>query len=303
MNITSKDLNLLRVFQILWLERNVSKAAVKLGLSQPALSNALARLRLEFNDALFVRASRGIVPTPTAEKIHSQVELIIQEASRLYEEGNAFDPKTSDRVFTIMATDYFEQLLLPELLQMLEREAPHMKLISKSLSGKLPKEQMEQQECDLAIAGYFKQLPEGFYQQQLFKDEFSCVVRPGHPVLKEKLTIKKYLQYKHVLINPSGDLKGTVDELLAKDKLERLIIAGTSSFMAPGRVIQRTDFILTAPDKLCQHFKEVYQLVLLPPPLKIPAIKVVQVWHQRVHNDPPARWLRSKIAELSVLHN
>lgn len=298
MNILNKDLNLLRIFQALWLERNVSRAAEKLGLSQPAISNALARMRVDFNDPLFVRASKGMVPTPMAEKVHARIEQALGIISDLYNEDEKFDPMKSDRIIVIRASDYVQQLVLPKLLHVLEVEAPGMKLIAKSLEGKLPKSEMEEGGCDVAVAGYFKTLPEGFYQQALIKNGFKCVVRKGHPVLKEKLTLKKYLELKHILINQSGDLHGMVDEVLAQTNKKRHIVSGISSFMAPGHVIQKTDFILTAPEKLCDHYKEVYHLELLTPPITVPAIEVVQVWHQKVHQDPPIKWFRSKIFEI-----
>jgi len=298
MNILNKDLNLLRIFQALWLERNVSRAAEKLGLSQPAISNALARMRLDFNDPLFVRASKGMVPTPMAEKVHERIEQALGIITGLYEDEKKFDPFKSERIITIRATDYFQQLVLPKLLHVLEVEAPGMKLISKSLEGKLPKLEMEEGLCDLAIAGYFKALPEGFFQQALLKNGFKCVVRKGHPVLSQKLTLKKYLELKHILINQTGDLHGIVDVELAKSQKKRHIVSGISSFMAPGHVIQKTDLILTAPERLCDHYKEVYGLELLTPPLALPPIEVFQVWHQKVHQDPPIKWLRAKIFEV-----
>lgn len=225
--------------------------------------------------------------------------MVLGIISGLYETEEKFDPLKADGIITIRATDFVQQLVLPKLLQVLELQAPGMKLICKSVEGKLPKQEMEEGRCDLALAGYFKDLPEGFYQQALLENGFRCVVRKGHPILDHKLTLKKYLELKHILINQTGDLFGIVDQELAKSGKKRHIVSGISSFMAPGHVIQKTDFILTAPEKLCDHYKEVYGLESLNPPLTLPPIKVVQVWHQKAHQDPTIKWLRSKIFEVS----
>ncbi len=298
MNMSNKDLNLLRIFQMLWLTRNVSKAAEKLGLSQPALSNALNRLRIDFSDPLFVRASKGMIPTPMAEKIYQRVEEILRQLNDLYESEDKFIPMKSERIITIRATDYVQELVIPKLLKALELEAPGIKLIAKSVEGKLPKIDMEEGTCDLALAGYFRELPEGFYQQALIKNGFKCVVRRKHPIISKKLSLKNYLELKHILINQSGDLFGIVDQELAKLKKKRRVVSGLSSFMAPGHVIQNTDYILTAPEKLCDHYREVYGLEILNPPLLLPPIEVVQVWHQRVHQDAAIKWFRSKLFDV-----
>lgn len=299
MNIRTKDLNLLVIFYEVMSELNITKAAKKLHMSQPALSNALARLRNEFNDELFVRSGRGMVPTPKAVELYEPISQILQQTHSIYHE-KAFNAKTYNGHFTIATNDYFEYLLLPPLLSFLSRNSPQIKTIYRPTLGELPKRNLEQGLFDLGIAGYFGELPEGFHQETIITDSYSCLTRKNHPRVKGKLTLKTYLELEHLLVSPQGDLKGTADSVLKEKGYERKIIAGVTSFGVPASIIAQSDYVVTLPAKIAASYSKIYNLNLFTPPIEIPPIRVKLVWHQRTHYSPQHQWFREVIKRISA---
>lgn len=296
MNINTNDLNLLGVFHALARELNTTKAAKSLGLSQPAVSHALGRLRLMFNDPLFVRASRGLTPTLKAKEIMGPIENILKQTESLFREVR-FNPAEEKRVFKISTTDYFEVVALPRILKKISEIAPGIQIVTRPTRGELQKEDFEKGELDLAIAGYFGDLPEGYYQQSVFKDDFVCVARSGNPVLKGKLTVKKYAEARHVLISPQGDMNSKSAKALKKLKLDQNFQAGISSFTAPGWIISESDLLLTCPSKLAAAYAKYLPVEKVKLPFALDGINVVQVWHSRHHRDEAHAWLRNVIKE------
>jgi len=295
MNISNKDLNLLRVFKTLMQERNVSKAAEHLYLSQPALSNALARLRLDLNDDLFVRAGRGMVPTPKALELNSKIEKLLQQAEELYG-MQSFKPQNLNHRFTIAATDYLEHILLPMLLPFLEENAPETQLVFRPTLGVLPKIDLEKGTCDLAIAGFLGEPPESYFKQWVHTDTYSCLIRKNHPKLKKNnLTLKSFLELEHILVSPQGDLLGAMDMALAEKKMRRKVRAGISSFSMAPAIIAKSDSIVTLPTLLAEHYSKIFRLQLMSPPVKLEPINIFQIWHQRTQSSQAHRWLRDTI--------
>jgi DNA-binding transcriptional LysR family regulator len=296
MNINTSDLNLLAVFHAIARELNTTRAAKTLNLSQPAVSHALGRLRLMFNDPLFVRASRGLIPTVKAQELMGPIGNILEKAESLLREVS-FNPATEERVFRISTTDYFEVVALPQILKKISQIAPGIQIITRPTQGELQKEAFEKGELDLAIAGYFGELPEGYFQQTVFKDEFICVGRKGHPALKGTLTPKKYSMARHILISPHGDMKSRSSVALKKLKFEQYFQAGISSFTAPGWIVADSDLLLTCPMKLAQAYKKYLPVEEGKLPFSLNGINVVQVWHARHHKDQAHAWLRNLIKE------
>lgn len=299
MNIRTKDLNLLAIFHEVMSELNITKAAKKLHMSQPALSNALARLRSEFKDELFVRSGRGMVPTPRAVELFEPISTILKQTNSIYHE-QAFNPKTYEGHFTIATNDYFEHLLLPPLLSFLNRNAPQIKTIYRPTLGQLPKKELELGQFDLGIAGYFGELPEGFHQETIIIDSYSCLTRKNHPRVQGKLTLKTYLELDHLLVSPQGDLKGAVDSVLKKKGYERKIIAGVTSFGVPASIIAQSDYIVTLPTKIAGSYSKIYNLNLFTPPIEVSSIRVKLVWHQRTHYSPQHQWFREVIKKIAA---
>lgn len=301
MNINSSDLNLLSVFYALARDKSTTKAAQSLGLSQPAVSHALNRLREMFKDPLFVRASRGLVPTKKALELAEPIERLLKDAESILNEKVSFDPKTEVREFRISTTDYFEIVALPHILKRLSKEAPGIRIVSSATQGHLQKQQFESGTIDLSIAGFFGELPEGYFQQTVFRDDFVCVGRKGNPHLKGTLTPSKYGEARHILISPQGDMKSRSAAALKKLKYEQKFQAGVASFISPAWMIAESDLLLTCPRKLAEAYTRYLPLEMSKLPFSLDGISVVQVWHARHHKDPAHTWLRALIKEVCSL--
>ncbi len=294
--LSGLDLNLLTVFRALEETRHVTRAAALLGLSQPALSHALARLRAVVGDPLFVRSGRGLVTTPRAEGLSPIVKELMALVEKGMWGGGDFKPRAIDRVFQVRTTDMVESQLLPGLMTKLEADAPQARVAVTALGFSLPREALEAGTIDLGIAGFFGELPPGFYRQNLFRDRFLCVVRKGHPRLRgKKLTLDEYCGERHLLIAPGGELRGAADLVLDKKKKGRRIAAGMSSYAGSAWVVAESDAVLTAPARLINQMAPVFGLRVFEPPLELPVIQVVQVWHERNHGDPAHRWFREQV--------
>ena len=292
------DLNLLVVFSALAMERNTTKAAKLVGLSQPAISHALKRLREAFSDPLFVRAARGLVPTKRALELIDPINKILDDAQAVLKKRAEFDPRTEERIFRIATTELFELVVLPGLLKKIQEQAPHIQLICRPLLGELPKEDLEGGHFDLAIAGYFGVMPEGYYQQELFRDDFVCVGKKNHPSFKKGLSLEKYAEAHHVLISLQGDMKSKTQAILKKHGFTQHFTAGLNSFASPGWILCESNFLLTCPRRLAQAFKHHLPVDVAELPFPMKEISVVQVWHARNHKNEAHAWLRGLIKEV-----
>ena len=292
------DINLLVVLRAIDEHRHVTRAAEFLGVSQSAVSHALSRLRDVFSDDLYVKTPRGMVPTPKAERLVVLTEPVIRSLRHVFFEDRGFSPAELDHTFRVHTTDLVENLLLPSILKIQNEEAPGLKVSFQNVGFSLPKQDLEEGRIDLAIAGFFGDLPDGFYRQKLFVDSFKCAVRKSHPTIKGQVTLSDYCSLPHILIAPGGDLKGAIDKILAKKKISRKIVAGTSGFLAAGWAAAQSDAILTAPSKLIDQFKSYLPIQSMAVPLEIPAITIVQVWHERQNRDPAHKWFREKLQRI-----
>lgn len=295
-NIKNIDLNLLVVFGALCAEKNTTRAAQKLGLSQPAVSHALARLRDQLKDPLFVRASRGLVATKRAQELERPVLELLAQLDDVLTGPRGFVPAKAENTFRIATTDYFELVALPEILAILEREAPNVTVISRPTLGSLPKAELESGEFDLAIAGFYGDLPEGFIRQKLFSDDFVCIAKNDHPrIKKNNISLGQYSEEKHILISMQGDMKARSQEIMIKKGHQQHFRAGLASFLSPGWILTSTEYLLTCPRKLATTYKKYLPVSLHELPIEIPSIHVVQVWHERNHRDAAHMWLRQVI--------
>ena len=296
-NIKSKDLNLLMVFDAVMRDLNVSRAAKRLALSQPALSNALVRLRRDFDDELFVRSGRGMTATPRALALKAEIAAVVEKAGKLYAHPR-FEPAFAKGRFTMATTDYFEALALPSFLAHLRAKAPGFETVIRPLLGILPKAELESGMLDVAVAGYFGELPEGFHQQRIYDETYTCVVRKGHPAIKAaggKLTLDAFVAMDHILVSPQGDLMGAVDRALAKVRKRRRIVAAVANFYSPAPIVATSDCIATVPSRLAASYGKVWPLDQFEPPLPVPGFCIAQVWHARTHGSPEHVWLRDTL--------
>lgn len=296
-NLHAIDLNLLIAFDALLEEGSVTKAAQRVGLSQPAMSNALRRLRKAIGDELLVRTKAGMVPTPRALELAGPVRDALTTLSRALEDHGRFDPATAERRFTLAANDYAEMVLLPALAQMLAQRAPGVDLRVRIL-GDLPGSALESGEIDLAV-GAFQDMPGSFRQQGLFRDRFVCVVRPDHPDIQGSLSLDQYTRHPHVLIAPRARGQGVVDHVLAQRGLKRRVAVSVPHFSVAPMLVAQTDHVLTLASRVACAFGAALGLQLLEPPVQLPQFTIRQVWHQRFQQDPAHVWLRGCLAEIA----
>lgn len=316
MSLSTIDLNLLTVFRAIDDTRHVTKAAKVLGVSQPALSHALARLRETFGDALFVKTPKGVTPTPRALTLAGPIRAALDAIERDVLDRGTFSPKSLTRTFQLRTTDFLEALYATPLLKALEHSAPGVRFASAPLGFELPKDALESGTCDLAIAGFFGELGPSYRAMHLFDDTYACAVRKGHPRIGARgaapWTLDAYCKERHVLVAPSGELTGTVDRVLREQRPRtrahahahaqknehrptRSVIAGASGFMVAGWMAAESDSVLTAPRRLLALLATRLPLRVVDVPLKMPKISVVAVWHARNDADPGHRWFRELV--------
>lgn len=299
MNIKNKDLNLLLLFKVLYEELNVSSAANRLNLSQPALSHKLNKLRHELADPLFVRAARGLTATPKAISISAEILQLVSSLEGFYQHQSGTDFLTQADRLVIYSTDYIESLLLPDLLALLAEQAPAVQLVMRHTQGTLPKQQLERGDCDLAIAGFYRDLPESFYQQKLQTEDFVVLMRSQHPFAKQPLVLDSYCQARHLVTTLTGDLDGLVDQELAKSGLARQVCAGLSGFLSPAHIVAKNDVLLTCLESVAEIAQQANpDLLIRACPVPLPQVQISQVWHSRTQDDPLRRWLRQQIHQL-----
>lgn len=282
------DLNLVYVAEALFRHQNVSRAAKDLHVTQSSVSHALARLREHFGDPLFVRVAKGMAPTDTAKALRVQIEELADKGRELSRRSDRVDLTRVRARFTIATTDYVEVLLVPPLLARLRTEAPGIQISLRPTGGELPKAELESGAVDIAVAGFYRDLPEGFFQSKLFEDTLAIGVRDGHPLAKGALTAERLRDADHALITLQGDFKTG-----ARD---RSVVYGSYSFTGMAWTIARTDLVLTAPRRLLEHYREHFPIRVLPSPSPR-RIEMRMLWHALTHRDPVKKWLRAAVAE------
>lgn len=298
MNIANKDLNLLLVFHVVYQERSASLAAARMALSQPALSHKLNKLRHEFADPLFIRAPRGLTPTPRAHELAPRVQRLVSELEGFYERSEGRDFLARAERIHLYSTDYIEQTLLPRVLPRLREHAPNLQLITHNTRGVLPREELEKGTCDLAIAGFFADLPDTFRQQRLLSEDFVVLASQSNPHVQAGLDMQGFLACEHLLTTLTGDLNGLVDRALAARGQVRKVAAGLSSFIAPPRLLRGTDLLLTCLRSVAEEAVAYDRdLRIHPLPLPLPRVEVMQIWHERTDADRLRRWLRQQIQQ------
>ena len=291
------DLNLLTVFAHLLRERHVSRVAQALGMSQPAVSNALARLRKLLGNELFIRTRAGMQPTPYAEQLGEAVTQALAQIDKALSQSASFNPKSSEREITLAMTDIGEIYFLPRLLAHLARHAPGLRLRTVRLGADELRDAMEAGKVDLAI-GLIPQLGAGFFQRRLFKQRYVCAFRKGHALDGTRLNLKAFVQAEHVVVVAAGTGHGMVDEELQRQGVQRQVRLTVPHFVAVGNILQSTNLVATIPEKLAQSLQKPFGLAIQPHPVKLPEATIHLFWHGRMHQDPANQWLREQWGEL-----
>lgn len=298
MDLNKLDLNLLLVFHQLMIERRVSATADTLGVSQPAISNALRRLRLLLGDDLFIRAARGMEPTPFAERIAQPIAHALDTINEALSNKPAFEPATSDRAFTLGMTDIGEIYLMPRLLARLGDLAAGVTLSTVRNSAVDIREEMERGHVDAAI-GLLPHLQGGFFRQRLFTQKYVCVMGGHHPLAaNDSLTIEDFSAADHVVVVAAGTGHGEADKLMQRKGIIRRVRLTVPHFVAVGHILHSSDLIATIPERLATQLAEPFHLRYFAHPVVLPEPSIDLFWHAKMHRDPANQWLRRLIFEL-----
>ncbi|QKT04627.1 LysR family transcriptional regulator [Ectothiorhodospiraceae bacterium 2226] len=297
MNNRKLDHNLLVVFDAVYRLANLSRAGIELGLSQPAVSNALNRLRAAYGDPLFVKTSQGMLPTPFARTIAPAIREALQLVEETLESNRKFDPLTSDKLFVVAMTDYGSATLLPALLSELAGIAPKVAIKVLRLDEKRVLKKLEANEVDLAFSSQVEAGAD-FYEKVLFKDEFVCLVAKDHPEIVEGITLAQFVGYDHVLYTPQEGNIGVVDRALAKRRLASHTRLYAPHALAIPLVLNGSDLMVTLPERLARAFQSAWEFRAFKPPLEVPGFEMKMVWHRVNHGDAASNWLRELCTRL-----
>lgn len=291
------DLNLLRVFATILQEGSLTSAGARLGITQSAISHSLSRLRGQLGDPLFVRTMGGMRPTAYAQELASSVLQGLDLIERGLVRQACFDPATSSRTFGILTTDIGEVQFFPRLVSHLVQVAPAVTLRSTPTDRAHYREALETGEADLAI-GKLPPAQRDFHQQHLLDVPFVCMLRRDHPTIGERITMKAFLACPQIVISEPAQIEGLVRRALGRRAAQRRIALELTHYMVVPMILAQSDLIAVMPLIGDDDILNQYALKAVPLPFKLPAIQVVQFWHERSHLDSGHQWLRRTIAEL-----
>jgi len=297
MELHQLDLNLLVVFNQLLIERRVSKVADTLGISQPAVSNSLAKMRKIFGDDLFLRTPKGMEPTPFADQLAESVSYALAMIHSGVNQRTTFDPATAKRAFTIGMTDIGEIYFLPALMERLRREAPGVTLSTVRNAAINLRDELESGKVDLAL-GLLPQLKAGFFQRRLFSQRYVCLMRKGHRLDKRKISLAEFSTAEHLVVISAGTGHGKVDELLLRSGVARTVLLTVPHYVSVGHILRGCDLIATVPERLAERLVEPFGLAAVPHPAKLPDVAINVFWHAKYHRSPANRWLRGVVFDL-----
>lgn len=296
MRLTQIDLNLFVVFETIYAKRNLTRAAEVLCISQPAVSNALSRMRKTFNDQLFVSTPHGMVPTPVAENIVDRVGEALQLLNASVQEADLFLPIKSKRVFRVSMNDLTEALLLPALGELLQRQAPDIRIESYFLSRRDVARELAAGALDLAIDAPLIHAPQ-LCHFPLMSARYVCMLRSGHPLAGQELSLKDYLELGHIHVSSRREGHGHVDAALSKLGKSRKIQMRVQHYLMAPLIAMRTDLALTVPSGLAQGY-DARQLEL---PFALPALETHLYWHRSADQDQANVWLRGQLQKLAQM--
>jgi len=300
------DLNLVRALHALLVERHVTRAAKRLGLTQSATSHALSRLRTKLRDPLLVRTGKGMVPSPRAQAMLAPLEQALTSIAAIVATPLPFEPAKARMRFTIATSDYVEFVILPKLLARIWSEAPGIDVrvivVPASFTPMLADGTI-----DLVLGWPLFETPDyeidvlrGLMMQRLFRERFVCVMREGHPSARRgRLGLDAFVALPHALISPSGNAGSTVDTALHKLGKRRRVALEIPHFLVAPHVVAETDVVLTLAERVAKSLAPHLNLVMVKPPLDLPGFTMTMLWHERKHTDLAHSWLRARIAEVA----
>lgn len=289
------DVRLLRMFDLIYSTRSVTRAADLLGQKQPTISIWLGKLRRQLNDPLFVRTSEGMQPTPRADALIVTAREVLQSLREFSSARNEFDPATAHRQFRICMADSSHLCLMPQLLAHVRAVAPQVRLVAARIDHETA-HALESGNADLAL-GFVPWLESGFYQQTLFPQDFVCLVNRAHPRIGRALTLRAYNEEAHVAIT-AGTGAQLLEDAMSRQSVQRRVVVELPGFLGLSGIVAATDLIATLPRQIGETLAGMAGLRVMECPLALPSFTIKQHWHARYHQEPGNRWLRSVIASL-----
>ncbi len=296
------DLHLIRVLHTVLTERSVSKAAVRLGMHQPAVSASLKRLRDFAGDPLLVRSGPGMVPTDAALRMIEPSARILQAAQMLFSDARGFDPATARSTFRLAASDYLDPLFLPQLVAQIKSQAPlcHIEIGPLSAASDY-RTQLAQGNVDLVI-GNWPTPPDDLHLGRLFGDEVVCLVAANHPAVRRGWDVAAWLAADHIApsaLHPGA--KGVIDDHLETLGLQRNITARCPHFGLIPDMVASTLLVLTTGRQYCERYLDRLPVKILDCPVTFPRMMYYQLWHERTHTSASARWLRERVKSVAAV--
>jgi len=295
MRLNRTDLNLFVVFETIYRERNLTRAAEILCLSQPAVSNALSRLRRNFNDPLFIRTGKEMAPTPVAENIIGRVRHALELMSSSLNEGGLFQPDSADKTFRINMSDLIAAMILPPLEEIISRKAPGVMLESYHIPRQELMRDMAAGAVDLAVDAPLLNDPQ-LCHTPLLRERYVCMVRRDHPLVGRELTLADYLRLKHIHVSSRRSGQGHVEIALNAIGERRHIQLRLQHYMVAPLIVLQSDMVLTAPLGLVRQ----YDARIMELPFALPDLELHLYWHKSRGQDQANQWLREKIIEISA---
>lgn len=299
MDMHGIDLNLLVAFDALMAERSVTRAAARIGRTQPAMSAALARLRVLFRDELFVRSPSGLQPTLRATELSTPLSEALGQIQRTLEYTRDFRPSTATSTFNLALSDHPALVFLPDIARRVCAEAPEARLHVRSFSDREEAQELLERGHAHVAVGVPASWGANVVSQPLFQERFVSVVRRGHPLAKGKMTLERFVNYPHLLVSPEGDGRSLVDAALAKLGRKRRIGLSLSQMYAAPAVVASSDLVATLMSGVARRLTAGLRLHLFEPPLSLPSPKFVLAWHRRNDAHPAQRWLRDVIRQVA----
>ncbi|MBB2830554.1 UNVERIFIED_ORG: DNA-binding transcriptional LysR family regulator [Rhizobium esperanzae] len=292
------DLNLLPIFLALMEERSVTRAAARLGITQPALSNSLNRLRETLRDPLFIRERYGIKPTQLAVEIAPTIEAALAQLDDLVSNQQEFRPAEAERLFTLAPNSYVELVLMPALVARMRDLAPGIKLRMTAFGNDLAETGVVSGSTAMVL-GRIVDPPDNLVVHHLMDDGLACVLRRDHPDIGDSISREQYESLKHVNVLPPGRLRVGLFQALGQQNLRREVAVSVTHFLAVPAMLAVTDYCATLPRLICRSIDGDPRLKVLPTPVDLGTFPVEMAWHVRYRHDPAHRWLRSVISELA----
>ncbi|MCE7999708.1 MAG: LysR family transcriptional regulator [Rhodobiaceae bacterium] len=299
MNLRSVDLNLLTIFDAIMVEKHMTRAAARVGMTQPAMSNALARLRDLTGDPLFVRTGRGMTPTPRATALAVPVRRALELVQAGLTEKAAFDPTSSDRSFTLAIGDYCEVLFLPHVLAALEAEAPGVSLSLQSAAGATRQKELKDNSVDLVWDAAPLDGP-GFRSEMLFDDTIVWIMSASHPLAgKKRPTLDDYASANHVRLDPGHTYVHNYDRFVRNLGIHRQFAVELTRIVPMAFIVAETHHVATVPNRMAKKFARFLPLAIKEVPLDLPGSPFYQSWHSSRDDDPALTWLRGRLVEMA----